>query len=444
MKLYIDRRVAIGFFASLIILMWLGYFSYQNNQDFINTRALVLHTNEVLQHIEQVNSNAIRTEELVSKLIITGDPSFKTDYTREIDKAREHYLRLRELTEDNAEQNALIDTFVVYGRSKFRLHQQIIDTLTDSKAVAEMLLGSVESKNASDKIYKVIADMSHIEKGLLTARVNKSLEDMRDFQRTFFMLMLFNFIIISLVFLMINRSFKARLLAEMETKQINHELESFTYSVSHDLRAPLRSIRGFTEVLKEEYAAKLDEEGNRLLRIVMNNASRMGQLIDDLLDFSRLGRRELSYSDVNVQMLVEEVIQELTAHDKKVIQWDVRILESARGDLRMLKQVWINLISNAIKYSRKVAQPRIEIGCKQLRGNLVYYVKDNGVGFDMKYSDKLFKVFQRLHSHQEFEGTGVGLALVHRIVTKHRGEIWAESKVNEGTTFYFYTKSLTT
>jgi len=305
-------------------------------------------------------------------------------------------------------------------------------------------LGSVESKNASDKIYKVIADMSHIEKGLLTARVNKSLEDMRDFQRTFFMLMLFNFIIISLVFLMINRSFKARLLAEMETKQINHELESFTYSVSHDLRAPLRSIRGFTEVLKEEYAAKLDEEGNRLLRIVMNNASRMGQLIDDLLDFSRLGRRELSYSDVNVQMLVEEVIQELTAHDKKVIQWDVRILESARGDLRMLKQVWINLISNAIKYSRKVAQPRIDIGCKQLRGNLVYYVKDNGVGFDMKYSDKLFKVFQRLHSHQEFEGTGVGLALVHRIVTKHRGEIWAESKVNEGTTFYFYTKSLTT
>ena len=444
MKLYIDRRVAIGFFASLIILMWLGYFSYQNNQDFINTRALVLHTNEVLQHIEQVNSNAIRTEELVSKLIITGDPSFKTDYAREIDKAREHYLRLRELTEDNAEQNALIDTFVVYGRSKFRLHQQIIDTLTDSKAVAEMLLGSVESKNASDKIYKVIADMSHIEKGLLTARVNKSLEDMRDFQRTFFMLMLFNFIIISLVFLMINRSFKARLLAEMETKQINHELESFTYSVSHDLRAPLRSIRGFTEVLKEEYAAKLDEEGNRLLRIVMNNASRMGQLIDDLLDFSRLGRRELSYSDVNVQMLVEEVIQELTAHDKKVIQWDVRILESARGDLRMLKQVWINLISNAIKYSRKVAQPRIDIGCKQLRGNLVYYVKDNGVGFDMKYSDKLFKVFQRLHSHQEFEGTGVGLALVHRIVTKHRGEIWAESKVNEGTTFYFYTKSLTT
>lgn len=444
MKLYIDRRVVIGFFASLIILMWLGYFSYQNNQDFINTRALVLHTNEVLQHIEQVNSNAIRTEELVSKLIITGDSSFKTDYAREIDMAREHYLRLRELTEDNAEQNALIDTFVVYGRSKFRLHQQIIDTLTDSKAVAEMLLGSVESKNASDKIYKVIADMSHIEKGLLTARVNKSLEDMRDFQRTFFMLMLFNFIIISLVFLMINRSFKARLLAEMETKQINHELESFTYSVSHDLRAPLRSIRGFTEVLKEEYAAKLDEEGNRLLRIVMNNASRMGQLIDDLLDFSRLGRRELSYSDVNVQMLVEEVIQELTAHDKKVIQWDVRSLESARGDLRMLKQVWINLISNAIKYSRKVAQPRIEIGCKQLRGNLVYYVKDNGVGFDMKYSDKLFKVFQRLHSHQEFEGTGVGLALVHRIVTKHRGEIWAESKVNEGTTFYFYTKSLTT
>ncbi|MGE0587888.1 MAG: ATP-binding protein [Cyclobacteriaceae bacterium] len=444
MKLYIDRRVVIGFFTSLIILIWLGYFSYQNNQDFINTRALVLHTNEVLQHIEQVNSNASRTEELVSKLIITGDTLYLTSYAKEINQAREHYLRLRELTVDNAEQKALIDTFLVYGTNKYSIHRKIIDTLKDSKVAAELLLGSVESKKTSDRIYKVIADMSRLEKGLLTARVNRSLEDMRGFQFTFSLLMLSSLVIITVVFLMINRSFKARLLAEMRTKQINQELESFTYSVSHDLRAPLRSIRGFTEVLKEEYSSKIDEEGNRLLRIVMNNASRMGQLIDDLLDFSRLGRKELSYSNVNVNMLVAEVIEELTAHDKRSIDWDVRPLENGRGDLGMLKQVWVNLISNAIKYSRKAAHPKVEIGCEQLKGNMVYYVKDNGVGFDMKYSEKLFKVFQRLHSHQEFEGTGVGLALVHRIITKHRGEIWAESKVNEGTTFYFYTKSLTT
>ncbi|MCB0489923.1 MAG: ATP-binding protein [Cyclobacteriaceae bacterium] len=444
MKLYIDKRVVIGFVTSLIILIWLGYFSYQNNQDFINTRALVLHTNEVLQHIEQVNSNASRTEELVSKLVITGDSEYLANYTREIDKAREHYNRLRELTADNIEQRALIDTFVVYGTNKYNIHKKIIDTLKNSKIAAELLLGSVESKKTSDRIYKVISEMSRLEKGLLTARVNRSLGDMREFQFTFSLLMLSNLIIISLVFLMINRSFRARLIAETRTKQINQELESFTYSVSHDLRAPLRSIRGFTEVLKEEYSAKLDEEGNRLLRIVMNNASRMGQLIDDLLDFSRMGRRELSYSDIDVQQLVTEVIHDLTAHENRSIHWDIHSLENARGDLSMLKQVWINLISNAIKYSRKTAEPRVEIGCEQIKGNRVYYVKDNGVGFDMKYSDKLFKVFQRLHSHQEFEGTGVGLALVHRIISKHRGEIWAESKVNEGTTFYFYTKSLTT
>lgn len=444
MKLYIDRRVIIGFFASMIILMWLGYVSYKNNQDFIATRGLVLHTNEVLQHIEQVNSNAIKTEELVSKIIITGDSSYRTDYTREISKARTHYLKLRELTQDNAHQQALIDTFLVYGRSKFQFHQMILDTLPKSKTAGEQMLGSALNKNISDRIYRVIGDMSRHEKGLLTARVNKSLDDMRGFQFTFFILMLSNLIIISLVFFMINRSFKARLIAEMKTKQINEELESFTYSVSHDLRAPLRSIRGFTEVLKDEYSAKLDEEGNRLLRIVMNNATRMGQLIDDLLDFSRMGRRELSYSDINVRQLVTEVIQELTAHDNRAVQWDVHPLPNARGDLRMLKQVWVNLISNAIKYSRKEGEPKVEIGSEQVKGNLVYYVKDNGVGFDMKYSDKLFKVFQRLHNHQEFEGTGVGLALIHRIITKHRGKIWAESKVNEGTTFYFYTKSLTT
>lgn len=231
----------------------------------------------------------------------------------------------------------------------------------------------------------------------------------------------------------------ARHKAEQKVIAINNELEAFTYSVSHDLRAPLRSIDGYSKILQEDYGSKLDVEANRLLQIIRNNARRMGQLIDDLLDFSRLGRKEMEKSTVDMQALVSQIQQELVSQETdRKIQFKINRLERVDGDVRMMRQVWVNLISNAIKYSRLQEVANIEIGSSVDGNRVTYFIRDNGVGFDMKYAEKLFGVFQRLHKVQEFEGTGVGLALAHRIVSRHGGKIWADANVNQGATFFFF------
>jgi PAS domain S-box-containing protein len=223
-----------------------------------------------------------------------------------------------------------------------------------------------------------------------------------------------------------------------QMEKVNKELEAFSYSVSHDLRTPLRAVSGYSIMLKEDYDDKLDPEGRRIIGNIITNARMMGQLIDDLLAFSRLGKKELISSTIDMQSLVTTVANELLQNENEK-DYDIRInaLPAAEGDTVMIKQALMNLMNNAIKYSSKEERPVIEIGAKDEGIRTVYYVKDNGVGFDMAYAGKLFGVFQRLHSQEEFEGTGVGLALVKRIIDKHNGEIWAEAKENAGATFYF-------
>lgn len=223
-----------------------------------------------------------------------------------------------------------------------------------------------------------------------------------------------------------------------QLEEANKELESFSYSVSHDLRAPLRSIDGYSRILIEDYSEKLDEEGKRVLNIVIRNALKMGRLIDDLLTFSRVGKQGLSKVTLNMEAMTKMVVNELKAlYPEKEIEVTVHPMLEVEGDSAMIRQVLTNLISNAMKYSMKKERPVIEIGSYAKEKRHIYYVKDNGAGFDMRYYDKLFGVFQRLHSANEFEGTGVGLALVHRVIIKHGGEIWAKGKVDEGATFYF-------
>ncbi|MEA3195461.1 MAG: hypothetical protein QOD26_3794 [Betaproteobacteria bacterium] len=220
-----------------------------------------------------------------------------------------------------------------------------------------------------------------------------------------------------------------------ELEAVNKELGSFSYSVSHDLRAPLRAVDGYARMLEEDYAARLDEEGRRLLTVIRGSAGRMGQLIDDLLNFSRLGRQPMVHHPVDTSLLVNEVIQELRGESPARIQ--VLKLEPAQGDRALLKQVWVNLVGNALKYSAKRDAPLLEIGSQVEGEENVYWVRDNGAGFDMRYAAKLFGVFQRLHSNEEFAGTGVGLAIVQRIVTRHGGRVWAEGKPGEGASFFF-------
>ncbi|MDD5248997.1 MAG: ATP-binding protein [Rhodocyclaceae bacterium] len=221
-------------------------------------------------------------------------------------------------------------------------------------------------------------------------------------------------------------------------EQANRELEAFAYSVSHDLRAPLRAIDGFSHILLDDYAGALDDEGKRLLNLVRANTARMGQLIDDMLSFSRMARREMAAMTIDMTQLAREVAAELQAATAgRVLRFDIAPLPPARGDRDMLRQVLVNLLSNAVKFTRPRAEAAIEVGGAVAAEGGIYFVKDNGVGFDMAYADKLFGVFERLHPQQEFEGTGIGLALVKRIVARHGGRVWAEGKEGEGAVFHF-------
>lgn len=438
MKLYLDKRALLGLIVALIILILLGYFSYRNNNQFIASTNLSFQATEVLNYIEQTQTNSARIEEVLAKYMLSGDTTLLTLYNAEITKASGHFNSLLELTEDNPSQRVRIDSLRSIGAMKYELQQRMIGIYKSSKEEAISMINSTENKILSAGVSRVLSGMLDEENRLLRERIQTSQMEVKQFQTTFSILMVSTFLILVAIFVLINNSFKSRLLAEEKAQTVNMELEAFTYSVSHDLRAPLRSIRGFTEVMQEEYGEILGKEGNRLLNIVMRNAGRMGQLIDDLLDFSRLGRRTLNYSKIQVRQMVAEIVQELTVHDASNVKWEIEHMDEIRADANMMRQVWTNLISNALKYSKKVERPEIKIGSFPKYGTTVYYVKDNGVGFDMKYSDKLFKVFQRLHNNQEFEGTGVGLALVQRIVAKHNGKIWADAKINEGASFFFY------
>ena len=225
----------------------------------------------------------------------------------------------------------------------------------------------------------------------------------------------------------------------VELQAANKELEAFAYSVSHDLRAPLRHVVGYAELLKKQAASALDEKANRYLKTILEAAKRMGDLIDDLLGFSRIARAETKKAAVNLEQLVAQVIAEVAQDTSgRDIAWKIGALPVCYGDRSMLRLVFVNLLSNAVKFTRKRTRAEIEIGYSQEKNaQIEIFVRDNGAGFDMRHADKLFGVFQRLHLPEEYEGTGIGLATVQRIVHRHGGTCWAEGAVDHGATFHF-------
>ncbi len=224
----------------------------------------------------------------------------------------------------------------------------------------------------------------------------------------------------------------------IKLEDANNELEAFAYSVSHDLRVPLRAIDGFSRIVIEDYEDKLDEEGIRLLNVIRDNTKKMGQLIDDILLLSRAGRQEMKILELDIAALAGNVYGEFIQDTEgRNVDFKVDDLPRAKADRALLTQVLTNLIGNAIKFTREKENAQIQVGSKEDKDDYIYYVKDNGAGFDMKYYDKLFGLFQRLHSQQEFEGTGVGLSIVQRIISRHGGRVWGEGEVDNGATIFF-------
>jgi PAS domain S-box-containing protein len=224
----------------------------------------------------------------------------------------------------------------------------------------------------------------------------------------------------------------------IQLETANKELEAFSYSISHDLRAPLRAIDGFTRILSEEINSFASMENKRHLRVIRDNAQQMGRLIDDLLAFSRLGRQQINKTPLDTNEIIQQSLVILSSDiEGRHIQFDIPDLPVSWGDATLLKQVWVNLLSNAIKFTRQCSPAKIQLGFEQRDVDTIFLIRDNGVGFDIRYADKLFGVFQRLHRPEEYEGTGVGLAIVQRIVRRHGGDIWADSDLGKGATFYF-------
>lgn len=288
----------------------------------------------------------------------------------------------------------------------------VLDLVETAKAVSQRRDFSVRAhKTGNDEL------------GLLTDTFNQMLEQI---QRQNLTLNEFNKILEQKV---LERT------AELEA--VNKELDSFSYSISHDLRAPLRAIHGYMSIFHEDYYSKLDEEGQKLIDVVLRNSQRMGMLIDDLLAFSKLGRKEVSKGPFSMKQLVQEVWDEQKIEPGRVVEFSLEELPDVEAERNLIRQVWVNLISNALKYASHKEKTMIRISSEKEEKEITYKIQDNGAGFNMAYYDKLFGVFQRLHSQQEFTGTGVGLAIVQKILEKHKGKIWAEAKVDEGATFYF-------
>lgn len=313
--------------------------------------------------------------------------------------------RARVLEEDLAAQEArLQETVATCGRSQreFRIVRADDQTVRFIQA-AEMVVVGADGKAA--RVVGINRDIT--DRKLAEARIHR-----------------------------LNADLQARA-AELETA--NQDLEGFSYSVSHDLRAPLRAVDGFARMLTEDCAERLDDDGRRMLGVIRSESQRMARLIDDLLAFSRLGRQALEPQEIDMHAVARAIFDELAALESgRELRLALAPLPPARGSRAMLRQVWANLIGNALKFTSGVAVAEIEIGTRaDADGSAIYFVRDNGAGFDMRYADKLFGVFQRLHAQEEFTGTGVGLALVQRIVNRHGGRIWAEAEVGRGATFFF-------
>jgi signal transduction histidine kinase len=442
----LERQALAGFIGAAALLLLVTGLAILSVRSSAETTRWVSHSHEVIGELEAMSAALSAVDAARLGFIATGDASYLDDREAGVSRLHSHLLTAKLMTADNgAQQRRLRELEILLARRAARVDDLIVTAQTQGLAKAQQDLAMQNVRDSTLDGTARIDAIESAERDLLMARGAADTRSSKFLLVAFAALLLTTGGELGWLYVRIRNetAHRARAAGELERlnsglEAANHELESFSYSVSHDLRSPLRAIDGYAQMLDEDFAPRLDETGRRYIRTIREGSQRMGMLIDDLLTFSRLSRQGLSRQTVDMTGLARRVaaeILEVQAEPKPHVV--IEQLPVALGDPSMLKQVWINLIGNAIKYSSKCAEPRIEVRAAQ-DGPVVHYeVQDNGVGFDMKYADKLFGVFQRLHAQDEYPGTGVGLAIVQRIVNRHDGSVSAQAERGKGATFRF-------
>jgi signal transduction histidine kinase len=442
----IEQRVLACFglvFAGILVI---SAISYRNMTILIRNSQQDQRSHEFLQFLTAASENMDEAESSHRRFLVTGDDEYLASYENLRTRAPQYLSYLRNLTDPAGAQRARVKQLEELIGRQLEKERVAIErrNATGFESVRAMALAGV-AKAELDAARQLQAQMEQEETKALAERVVESTSTTRSSIILLTIGALLLFVLLAAVYYLIRHDVTARRRVAQELQRrgelleaANKELEAFSYSVSHDLRAPLRHIDGYATLLAKAAAVSLDEKGKRYLQTISESATRMGQLIDDLLIFSRMGRQEMLHDTVNLNHLIASVLHDLQ-HDlqDRTISWTIAQLPEVTGDASMLRQVFSNLIGNAIKFTGTRPQATIEIGSQQTsQEEAVVFVRDNGVGFDMRYANKLFGVFQRLHRADEFEGTGIGLANVRRIIHRHGGKAWAEGVLGEGAVFY--------
>jgi signal transduction histidine kinase len=448
-------KIAVGSGMALLAFASIGVFSYRSAVQYDNDRGWVTHTQLVREGISTVVSDMTDAETGERGYILTGEESYLQPYQRGKSRVGEDLQAVRELTADNSVQKRNLDQMEPLVATEFKeMHDRIAVRAEQGLTAGADAVKQGVGKQLMDNIRELARAMKDEENRLLQLRMATASSASHTTKGVIIFGNSLALLFLGLAGFMIQKEMDARRRGQNEIKRLNHDLEqrvneltmsnreldAFTHSLAHDLRAPLRHMHGFAELLRAAWYEKFDDDGRHFLGKVLTSSREMGTLVDDLLNFSRLGRVDLQASDVDARQLVERARRELDPEmEGRSITWEIGPLPSVRADAALLYQVLFNLLANAVKYTRKSAGARIEVGSMSGEGDgqVTLFVRDNGAGFDMQYVDKLFRVFQRLHRAEDFEGTGVGLANVRRIVERHGGRVWAEGAVGQGATFYF-------
>ena len=411
------------------------------------------HAARIISDLEQTALLLRNAQEGVRGFILSGQPDFLHPYSTAQHQIETKLLSLRQAASSKTQRYALDYLEDLIADSLLQLQQALdLRRASPDPQTALAYVSSGQSERALERVRTQVGLMQEQEKNWLASRETGATLSARYMKILIVVGTTLTYLMLVGAFWLLKRENRRRQLAEQaltranaallrraeQLKVTNLELESFSYSISHDLRIPLRAVVGYARMLEEDHAERLDDEGRRLLQVIRDNGQRMGQLIDDLLAFSRLGRKEITATEIDMHELVEPQVGDVRRHEKyTAVEFDIGTLAPAWGDRALLQQVWINLISNAVKYSSGRTPPQVRISSTIADEEIIYSVSDNGVGFDMQYYDKLFGVFQRLHGADEFPGSGVGLAIVQRIVMRHGGRVWAEAQLDRGATFFF-------